>query len=571
MSYATSDASSSWSATTYFTNLGNDPSVEYYLTVSYLQTGFGYIYQTFVDVIVLVNDEPQFDVICDGHGECGDEYLLCLLNKDVSQYITSQTGGTLQLNATGTGSGDWSNTCPGDEEPYFKVQYILSKVRIAVPTLSPTSASGPTAHGSPTQHPSSSLPTSVPSANPTLLGGDVPHVYHYNSTVDTYPVVEASIGNLGYVFDANDSADSECYLSIRFLQTGFGDDSDVYVDVFAIDTNGIPIRVQDKCSVHNECGNNYITCGSNIDVTQFLSSKDGGTLTLRATSTNAWQIFCGVYLETPFQVEFTITRGYSFPTISPTVGPKGSGISSNVPFAFTACVAVVMAIFGAVIADTRKKKADVHEVDGIWMQYTLVVFGCILGSQVFFIYTCFTDADYSIYGFSIIVIKVCVMILNGVCLYISTRSNSCDLDWDLVTEYISLYNTLSFLCCLQLKLMYLLPWRTSVFASVSGGFPSFQMYCISYFLFMCESMLIAGVQVLFAVHFHDIFDLDKLTRVSFFLSIGFTGVFSVMSCLEMMLIYRSHQARNVKPESKSESRDSLREKLIEGESSWTGT
>ena len=394
MSYATSNASSSWSATTYFTNLGNDPSVEYYLTVSYLQTGFGGIYQTFVDVIVLVNDEPQFDVRCDGQGECGDEYVPSFLNIDVTQYITSQTGGTLQLEATATGLGDWSNTCPGDEEPYFKVQYILSKVRIVVQTQSPTSASGPN---------------------------------------------------------------------------------------------------------------------------------------------------------------------------------EGSGISSNVPFAFTACVAVVMAIFGAVIADTRKKKADVHEVDGIWMQYTLVVFGCILGSQVFFIYTCFTDADYAIYGFSIIVIKVCVMILNGVCLYISTRSNSCDLDWDLVTEYISLYNTLSFLCCLQLKLMYLLPWRTSVFASVSGGFPSFQIYCISYFLFMCESMLIAGVQALFAVHFHDIFNLDKLTRVSFFLSIGFTGVFSVMSCLEMMLIYRSHQARNVKPESKSESRDSLTEKLIEGEASCTGT
>ena len=135
-------------------------------------------------------------------------------------------------------------------------------------------------------------------------------------------------------------------------------------------------------------------------------------------------------------------------------------------------------------------------------------------------------------------IKVLMMISNGVYLY--NRRLRYSMDWDLMVEHISVYSILKGLCCLQAKLAFLLPWHVTDAAKITYGFPTFGMYASTSFMLLLESALIACVYVTFAIYAHGIFDLPLSTRVSFFLSIGITVFFVLMTIAEMILVYSSY-------------------------------
>ena len=159
---------------------------------------------------------------------------------------------------------------------------------------------------------------------------------------------------------------------------------------------------------------------------------------------------------------------------------------------------------------------------------------------------------------SIILTKVFIFLLNAVCLYKFTR-NAFNIDWNLVTEQKAIYSALGALCCVHVKLLFLLPWHSSEAAKVTGGYPSFRVYCISNFMLLFDTVLITGIQVIFAVNVREIFDLPLSTRVSFVLTTSCTLLFGVVTFVEMLFVRSAYQAS----EAKNGSRPSLTQKLID--------
>ena len=165
---------------------------------------------------------------------------------------------------------------------------------------------------------------------------------------------------------------------------------------------------------------------------------------------------------------------------------------------------------------------------------------------MFFIYKCLLNEDYVIYGLITVLIKVCVLIWSCVYIYTITQAHDFGIDHDLIAEQIGLYSILGFLCCLQSKLIFLLPWYQCDAADITGGFPSFRMYCVTSCILIIESLLISGVNVAFVINSKGFGNLDQSTRISLFM----TTVSSVMICflsfIEMVMLNHSHKARRKK-------------------------
>ena len=260
-----------------------------------------------------------------------------------------------------------------------------------------------------------------------------------------------------------------------------------------------------------------------------------------------------------------IYANYGAPTSSPTSSPSSvlpeDEINTDIPWTFTVCtltVASSMAIFGAIISDHRRNNKVVYQIDGVWVQYALIAFGIIFSSQCFFIYTCFTETDDYIYGIFMVVIKACAIVLNGLHLYQSTRNIVSNLDWELISEKKTWYSYLGFFCCLQSKLMFLMPWHASEATFITGGFPSFRMYFISTCILLLESLCIVVVQLMFGINIRSIFDQSLSTRVSFLLSTGCTIVNSMLVVIEMRFVRSSYEVN----EAKNGSRPSCLERNI---------
>lgn len=271
------------------TNIGYDKSKQHFLTSSFLQTGFGGYQSTAVAIYASEEDGKETQLSpyggCSVDGVCGSDYIMCV-EVEVTKFIARENGGTLKLLARG--EGIWSYDVCGGEYANFEVQYTLSQQYISEPTPVPNAPS-PSGSHIPTVVPSTSVPTSVPTYNPTLYAGII-HEYFLNSSSNTYtPSLEYPFTNLGY--DFNDDVHGEYYLSVSFLQTGFGGATNVFVDVYTL-VNNVEAPLQ-RCSVYNNCGDQYITCFANLIVSESITKETGGTLVIGARASASWADFCG--------------------------------------------------------------------------------------------------------------------------------------------------------------------------------------------------------------------------------------------------------------------------------------
>jgi hypothetical protein len=311
------------------------------------------------------------------------------------------------------------------------------------------------------------------------------------------------------------------------------------VEVYAI-VDGKDVQISDgPCVVDGECGDGEITCIDSISISNYITSETGGTLQLKAKGFGPWTTNpCGdgdAYFEVQYLISSTYTPSNDAPSDT-----AATEIDSSIPWGFVAGIAAVMAIFGALLSDTRKDKTVLYKIDGFWIQYALIVFGCTFGSQDFFAFVCFLDVDYIQYGWYMVAIKVIMMMWNGFYLY--NRRLRYSMDWDLISEQRFVYNVLGTLCCLQAKLAFLLPWHKSDVAKTTFGFPTFGMYVTTSCMIIVESLLVAIVDVMFAIYVDGIFDLSLSTRISFFLSMGITVFFVLMTIVEMVLVSSSYQS-----------------------------
>lgn len=236
------------------------------------------------------------------------------------------------------------------------------------------------------------------------------------------------------------------------------------------------------------------------------------------------------------------------PTPSPTTYPaSGSDDDDNVyaSWVFTLVLTLVMAIFGAVLIDTRKNRRGLYDLDAIWAQYALVSFGVSFGSQAFFIYTCLakTNKDYFLYAAYLIAIKSCSFLFSCFYVYKITNSKAFVMDQDLIAEQITMYGILGVLCCMQPKLVFLFPWDQCDTAIVTCGFPSFRMYCVTTAILITESLLITGVNVMFLLDEQAIWDIELSTRIAFVMTTLGTFLVCFLSVIEMAMLNNSHKAR----------------------------
>ena len=120
-------------------------------------------------------------------------------------------------------------------------------------------------------------------------------------------------------------------------------------------------------------------------------------------------------------------------------------------------------------------------------------------------------------------------------------SHNDKIDWFMVEENMTFFTVLIALCCLQLKLSFLLPWFKSEVAKLTYGYPTLKLYVVATIALIVELLLIMLVQVLFAAHVGELNVLPLSTQISFYLSFGSAMLITFLSCVEITLVYKAYR------------------------------
>ena len=403
------------------------------------------------------------------------------INSDWISVTSSSTAANLvAVSSSGgiyTGCYFYSPTSLPTGQPSTHPSSQPSRQPSSHPSAQPSSQPSSTPTSQPSTKPSTQ-PSNQPSSYPTLLTGALVFESAYSSVI-TGDYLQSSV----YVEQLGDSDGRNVYLAVKFLQSGFSDSS------FVVSISVNRYEVCSECSVDAVCGNDFIYCCYNVEITSLLSSPDGGSVEIVATSNVPFQSeLCD---GSPyFYVSYELSIGYPLPTAMPTDAPAmipSSGSSSTTTvYALDVNNVVVITVvficaffsFGLIAFYTRKEEPKLHRLGMVITVANVVIFGGTLISQILFASVLFNPEYNTSYGYGWATIRS-FFVLVGICLVVwvlRSRDYSSFLHWEFMTKNKKLYGILVIFSLFQPMLLQFLPWMESKRTEHTLGFPTYFLY-----------------------------------------------------------------------------------------------
>ena len=261
------------------------------------------------------------------------------------------------------------------------------------------------------------------------------------------------------------------------------------------------------------------------------------------------------HLTTSSTISYQNSHGVSTPSLhlSGASGFSSSSSSSNddddneedaatasSPWIVTGSLVLIMGLYGVQISNVRKENTGLYEIMRYWVQYYFFSFSTAFSSQLFFMYLCLLDSDYEIYGYMLAGIKGVFLLISSLYIFKVLKNND-KLDWYMISEQMIYFYPLMAICCFHLKLSFLLPWFKSQVAKLTYGFPTIRMYFISSAIQTVELILVIAVLVLYAFYNGGLAELPFSILMSYYLTSGSAILFMFLSCLEMILVYKTYR------------------------------
>ena len=412
-------------------------------------------------------------------------------------------------------------------------------------SLSPSSqpTSSPTM---PTSQPTS-LPTSKPSMQPSAMPSAFPSssptsAPTLNSMAIVYANTNSSVSSSGYLISTTTihqvGTSDRLYLAVKFLQTGFSPES----FTVTVLVNNHPVC--QACSVDAVCGDNYVDCCLNEDITFAVSNSLGGSLTITAHSNvpiDVHNSLCDG--ERPnFQVAYIVSKSNPLPTARPTSAPFVGSSSGNSVVALIEAVFVPtsvtlflsgMVIFGIVIYYGRKDEPKVQQIPLLRTIVSFVMFGGTFLSQIFSAIVLFNSRYDPRFGYAWVTFRLIFVFVGlTMTLWLFTGSNKHYLNRVFLTQNKKLYGMVVMFVAFNPNLLPMLPWYQSPLTEVTMGFPSFFLCYLSTTLSVVETLILTIINAGFAINQKQLFEQSAIEQFEFCFSLTFTFVNGFVALVE---------------------------------------
>jgi hypothetical protein len=356
------------------------------------------------------------------------------------------------------------------------------------------------------------------------------------------PFVNATITQLGY------DPTALYYLTVSFLQTGFGSKNNYYVNIKYGESQQ---TLCSQCSVNNECGGEFIDCVGceYYPINGLIESAQGGSIYLVAEANLPWDYddLCQGYSGADFIVQYDFTTTAPTPS-STTTTVNGLSLTNELaPIVISLVVAALTGIGGLTLSflrrrDEKARENKVYQVQYLSSFYSFSVYGCSFVSQLFFAYACLSTGKYEMFGWYWLIVKTCFLIFTAVFL---TRKyytiQDFQFDWEHFGRCKRMY-TIVFLCTIvQPTFCRFLPWIENDITNSTGGFPTYVWYMNCSIIQAVESFALIGVQIAFASYFK-LTSLSSFTRASLLVSVISTFLMGFVVVVELLLVKDGLQA-----------------------------
>jgi hypothetical protein len=222
---------------------------------------------------------------CSPNEDCGSEWYTCVTSLMVLPFVDSQLGGSLTV--TIQTSAVHSSACNyGDQNEYMLyAKMALNSTRFDLsqsPSGQPSGQPSVAPSGEPTSPSSepSGQPTRQPSPAPTSVPSGDAHISQSYITGSSNESVVWNAHGLGVM-------SGPLYLTVKVYPTSFAETSTqqamIYVDGNLI--NGF-------CRPGADCGLDFYTCLSDVDVADFVTMSQGGSLLIEVKTVDVYSTEC---------------------------------------------------------------------------------------------------------------------------------------------------------------------------------------------------------------------------------------------------------------------------------------
>ncbi len=368
-----------------------------------------------------------------------------------------------------------------------------------VPSVQPTVVPSP----QPTSQPSSA-PSSQPSSFPTYKHNTYEEVF---VVVALEPMTRTTVTNLGH--------NEPTYITVDVLMSYLSLASGGYITVTA--GQGLnTIVAATNCAPVSACTYSNTICSVNMDITNAMSSNEGGSIVLTSTVNTAningaTPQLCNrngltnIYYELNYTVSafrqptFTPTR---YPTIAPTPSSKTIIQSKNTPlitsdgapFYVIGCAMALFAALGVIIVRMHDENKKLTPLRLLAVCFDLSIQGNIIVSELFYIVVLMQSSDeiFTILASILIFARLQNAVCGGYLLYkLYTPSYKLYelLDNEVLLLHSKLHSLIQIMMIFDCAMFRYLPWFKTDVTFQSMAFPDSQ----SFKLCMVTRILQSGI------------------------------------------------------------------------------
>lgn len=396
------------------------------------------------------------------------------------------------------------------------------------------------------------VPSSQPSSQPSTFPTYTPDTFETTvSVVAVTPVAKSIVTNLG---------SGSVYVTVKLVLSYLSQASGGFITVTAGQDGNVQV-VTTACAPVSACstsGSDAVYCAVNVDVSNVISSDNGGSLHLSAV-TNTMDItgvtpqLCNVHgaQNIYFEVDYTVSA-FRQPTLQPTVSPTAAPTkstatvivnnnsnlvtSNGAPFYVIGCAMAAFAALGVLLVRLHDRNKKLTKLRLLAVCLDLALQGNLIVSEIFYI-TVLLQSDSKLFE-AMAIVLIFARLQNAVTgvylLYkLYTPSFHCYelLEKEVLLIHTKLHSGVQMLMMLDCAMFRYLPWRATELSFQSMGFPDSQSFklCMGTRVLQSGIALVVQAVVLNQLNKSDLNDGYTLGLLS--LIMGMTIVVFVSICI----------------------------------------
>ena len=293
--------------------------------------------------------------------------------------------------------------------------------------------------------------------------------------------------------------------------------------------------IGDLCSPGQTCFPGYYRCLTNVDVTGFVQSALGGSLSIQTFTSGVLTVSPNcLYKENVLYVKLTLSALYGQPTFSPSFAPttpmQATGLDSlnklvtsgNTPIYLIFMFGIFYAFMGAYFCRLRTTQKTIVHLPFFTTVAQMSLLGSGLISEMYLV-NFLWDGQYKYLGILILVSRLLHALPTAYVFLSIIGPNAYSayfvnmLNMDHLLSKSKAYGALGFMSVLEVSLLRYLPWRDTLFAERSGGYPSMFMLRLLSSTKLTQSIITVACQFTFLIQVNDKFMAETTSSALVFL------------------------------------------------------